>query len=548
MSGLSFADLIEASARAHPDAVAQIQGTRRTTWGDLYRRSNGLAAALLERGVKRQDKVAQYMYNCPEYMESLVGAFIASLVPVNTNYRYQEAELFYLWENADVVAVFFHASFAEQIEPLRSRLPAIHSWICVDDSSGVCPDWAIPFEELADCGREATPPWKRDGDDLLLLYTGGTTGMPKGVMWRHDDFLRLYNSHRPLGPYDLDHGLDAVVEQKRREGPGRVTLPASPLMHGNGLMTGISTFIDGGTVVTLESRRFDPTEMLDAITRFKVELTVIVGDAFARPLLEAIAAHPDRWDLSSLFGITSSGAMWSEEVKRGLLRYNPSVLLLDALGSSESFGMALSESSGEVTERTARFKLGDSSAVLDDEGKPVAPGSKTVGRIAVRGYIPVGYYKDPEKSAQTFPVYDGVRWAVAGDYATVEADGSITLLGRGSLCINTGGEKVFPEEVEEVLKEHPEVRDAVVVGLPHQRFGESLIALVEPEPRRAPEAGDLIAWTKDRLASYKAPREVLLMESIGRSPSGKVDYAGARELARRRLGGSPTGNGEGRKD
>ena len=350
-------------------------------------------------------------------------------------------------------------------------------------------------------------------------------------MWRQDDLLQIYNRARLPAPYDVTRGVDGIREQKAAEGPGRVVLPASPLMHGTGLLTGLMTLVSGGSVITLASRRFDPVEMLDAIDRFRVEGTAIVGDAFARPLVEALDANPGRWNISSLLGITSSGVMWSEEVKRGLLRHHPTVILRDALGSSESIGMANSESTGEAAERTAKFKLGDFATVLDDAGKPVVPGSGTIGRIAVRGNLPVGYYKDEEKTARTFIVYDGVRWSIPGDYATVEADGSIALLGRGSVCINTGGEKVFPEEVEEALKSHPEVRDAVCVGVPDTRFGEAITAMVEPADGQSPAEADLISWVKERLAHYKAPKRVLHVDTVGRSPSGKVDYKGLKQLA-----------------
>jgi len=557
MSGWNLADILEAVAQAHPGAQAQVHGERRQTWEELDRRTAALASALVDRGARRQEKVAQYLYNGPEYLESVVASFKAALVPVNTNYRYQDAELLYLWDNADVVAVVFHGCFAERIEGLRARLPKIHTWLWVDDGTGPCPQWAVSYEEAAGSGRSGRLPSavlgakddaggargkhparspRRDGDDLLLLYTGGTTGIPKGVMWRQDDLLQIYNRARLPAPYDLERGLEGIVEQKKTEGPGRVVLPASPLMHGTGLLTGIMTLVSGGSIVTLRSRRFDPVEMLDAIHRHRVEGTAIVGDAFARPLVEALDANPGRWDITSLLGITSSGVMWSEEVKRGLLRHHPAVILRDALGSSESIGMANSESTGAAAERTAKFKLGDFSAVLDDAGKPVAPGSGTIGRIAVRGHLPVGYYKDEEKTARTFPVYDGVRWAIAGDYATVEADGSIALLGRGSVCINTGGEKVFPEEVEEALKAHPEVRDAVCVGVPDLRFGEAITALVEATDGAAPADAELIAWVKDRLAHYKAPKRVLFVDTVGRSPSGKVDYKGLKVLALERLG------------
>jgi fatty-acyl-CoA synthase len=296
------------------------------------------------------------------------------------------------------------------------------------------------------------------------------------------------------------------------------------------------TLVSGGSVITLASRKFDPIELLDAIDRFEVAATAIVGDAFARPMVEALDAHQGRWSLKSILGITSSGVMWSEEVKRGLLRHNPAMILRDALGSSESIGMANSESTGTTTERTAKFKIGDFAAVLDDAGRPVEPGSGMVGRLAVRGNLPVGYYKDEEKSARTFIVYDGVRWSIPGDYATVEADGSVVLLGRGSVCINTGGEKVFPEEVEEALKSHPEVRDAVCVGVPDQRFGEAITAMVEPMDGESPSEAELISWVKERLAHYKAPKRVIQVDTVGRSPSGKVDYKGLKQQALRRLG------------
>ena len=324
-------------------------------------------------------------------------------------------------------------------------------------------------------------------------------------MWRQDDLLQIYNRARLPAPYDLTRGTDGIREQKAAEGPGRVVLPASPLMHGTGLLTGLMTLVSGGSVITLALATLRSGRDARRRRSLPVEGTAIVGDAFARPLVEALDANPGRWDISSLLGITSSGVMWSEEVKRGLLRHHPTVILRDALGSSESIGMANSESTGAAAERTAKFKLGDFATVLDDAGKPVVPGSGVIGRIAVRGNLPVGYYKDEEKSARTFIVYDGVRWSIPGDYATVEADGSIALLGRGSVCINTGGEKVFPEEVEEALKSHPEVRDAVCVGVPDTRFGEAITAMVEPADGHRLAEAELISWVKERLAHYKAP-------------------------------------------
>ena len=532
MSGLNLADIMDAVAQAHPDAPAQAQGDRATTWADHDRRASGVAAALVERGAKRQEKVAQYLYNGPEYLESVVGSFKAALVPVNTNYRYQDAELLYLWDNADVVAVVFHGAFTERIEGLRARLPKIHTWLWVDDGSGARPDWAIEYEEVAESGAREKLPWRRDGDDLLLLYTGGTTGIPKGVMWRQDDLLSIYNRARLPAPYDVTRGLDGIREQKAAEGPGRVVLPASPLMHGTGLLTGLMTLVSGGSVITLAQRRFDPVEMLDAIDRFKVEGTAIVGDAFARPLVEALDANPGRWNISSLLGITSSGVMWSEEVKRGLLRHHPAVILRDALGllRVDRHGELGVDRGRRGTHREIQARrLRDRARRRRQAGRRRGRARSAASRCAAT--CRWATTRTRRRRARTFIVYDGVRWSIPGDYATVEADGSIALLGRGSVCINTGGEKVFPEEVEEALKSHPEVRDAVCVGVPDTRFGEAITAMVEPADGESPAEAELISWVKERLAHYKAPKRVLQVDTVGRSPSGKVDYKGLKQLA-----------------
>ena len=540
MSGVNMADVLAAVAVAQPDAVAQVQGKRRFTWADFEVRTRRVARVLVARGARRQDKVAQYLYNCPEYLESMAAACRASLVPVNTNYRYVERELVYLWDNADVVAVVFHGCFAERIDGLRSRLPNIHTWLWVEDDSGPCPEWAVPYEgaaadAVADAVANDGPldlPWRRDGDDLILCYTGGTTGMPKGVMWRQDDYFQVLNRERPQGPYDLSRGMQGLVKQKRAEGPGRVMLPACPQMHALGMFGSLTTLLNGGTVVTAESRRFDACETLDLVEQEKINQVSIVGDAFARPLLEALDAEPDRWDLSSLVVMRSAGVMWSHEVKKGLLQHHPQMTLVDGLGSTEAVRIGRSESTGKDAATTAVFNLGPFSAVFDDDLRPVEPGSGVVGRLAVSGNLPLGYYKDPEKTAATFLVVDGTRYSIPGDYATVDTDGTVRLLGRGSVCINTGGEKVFPEEVEELLKRHPAVRDAVCVGLPDERFGERIAAIVEPaDAKTTVSEGDLIGWVKSQLAGYKAPRHVLVIDSIGRLENGKVDYERLRQFA-----------------
>ncbi|HEX9968921.1 MAG TPA: acyl-CoA synthetase, partial [Acidimicrobiales bacterium] len=525
-----------AVADVQPDAPAQVHQDRRFTWAQFDRRADGVAAAFLELGVERQDKVAQYLYNCPEYLESLYGCFKAGLVPVNTNYRYGDDELLYLWDNADAAAVVFHGTFAERVAGLRARLPKVRCWLWVDDGTAPCPEWAVDYGEAASTGEgdeRCVPPWGRDGDDLFLLYTGGTTGMPKGVMWRQDDLFSMLNRASLGARYDLDAGVDGM--RSTLTAPGFVAVPAAPLMHGTGGFIALSALSTGGCVVTLPSRTFDPVELLDAIERHRANVVAIVGDAFAKPLLRALDAEPERWDITSLLAFVSSGVMWAEETKQGLLAHHPGMLLVDAFSSSEALGMGMSVSSGAGTAHTAKFALGENAKVLDDDGREVAPGSGRVGRVAVRGRMPVGYYKDEEKSARTFVVVNGERWSVPGDYATVEADGTLRLLGRGSVCINTGGEKVFPEEVEEALKTHPSVVDAVAVGVPDDRWGEAVTAVVEAAPDAVVDEADVIAHVRARLAAYKAPKRVVVVDSIGRAPNGKVDYTRLRAEAVRRV-------------
>ncbi len=529
MSNWNFADVWEVVAETVPDAPALVQGDRRQSWAETERRANGVAQALLDLGAGAQDKVAQYLYNSPEYLESVFGAFKAGLVPVNTNYRYGDDELVYLWDNADAVAVVFHGVFSERIERLRARLPRVRGWLWVDDGSGPRPDWALAYEDGARSASEVvTAPWGRSGDDLYLLYTGGTTGMPKGVMWRQDDLFAALNAAAPI-KHDEKAGRAGVRAAIGDVGP--VFLPACPLMHGTGAFTAFTGLNVGGSVVLLPGRAFDPEEFLSTVAAEGVNNTSIVGDAFAKPILRALDEAPGRWDISSLRVVISSGVMWSEPTKQGLLAHHPGMLLVDSFASSEALGMGRSISGSDGRARTARFVLGRNARVIGDDGRDVAPGSGEVGLLAVRGRNPVGYYKDPDKTASTFRMIDGARYSIPGDHATVDADGTLQVLGRGSVCINTGGEKVFPEEVEEVVKLHPGVRDAIVVGVPDERFGEAICAVIEPAPDAVPEPHALVAHVKGRLASYKAPRHVLVVETIGRAANGKADYEGLRARA-----------------
>jgi acyl-CoA synthetase (AMP-forming)/AMP-acid ligase II len=530
MPGWNFADVWEVIAEQLPDAPCQIQGDRRISWADFDRRANGLAQTLLDAGVVEQDKVAQYLYNCPEYIESMFGGFKAGLVPINTNYRYQDDELVYLWDNADCVAVVFHGAFTETIERIRERVPRVRTWLWVDDDSGPRPDWAVAYEDAAASHPErAAGPWGHDGDHLIMLYTGGTTGMPKGVMWRQDDLFR--NLVPQVNPVYKDAESDPAIVREQVRDVGPVGLPACPLMHGTGLYTQLICLALGGSTVTLVSRRFDVEEMFDTIERERVNQIAIVGDAFGKPMLKALDEHPRRWDLASLFLVASSGVMFSEPVKQGLLRHHPNMLLVDAFSSSEAIGMGQSVSSGTSASDTAKFVLGENTIVITDDGRRVEPGSDDIGRVAVGGHQPIGYYKDPEKTAATFIEFEGRRYSCPGDYARVEADGSLTLLGRGSVVINTGGEKVFPEEVEEALKTYPGIQDAVAVGIPDDRFGEAVTAVVEVADGAEVEPDAVVDHVRSKLAVFKAPRRVFVIETIGRAPNGKVDYKRLRAYA-----------------
>jgi fatty-acyl-CoA synthase len=537
MTSWNIADLWEVCAAVRGGAPAQVHGDRTVTWADFDRRADGLAAALLAAGLDHQDKVAQYLYNGPEYMQGVFACFKAGMVPVNTNYRYGDDELVYLWDNADAAAVMFHGTFVPAVDRVRRKLPEVKLWLWADDGTHRCPGWAVDLDAAAEAptAGPVAGPWGRSGSDLWFLYTGGTTGMPKGVMWEQDTLVRLVSQTTPMGLDDtLDGEAAAASYRDHVAGLGAaapVILPAAPLMHGTGHLMALSQLTLGGCVVTLPGRSLDADELWQACSDNRVTGLAIVGDAFARPLLAALDAHADQWDLTSLVGMVSSGVMWSQGVKERLLDHLPQLTIFDSLGSSEAIGMGASYSSRGNVSDTARFALGASAVVITEDGRRVEPGSGEIGRLGVGGLLPVGYYKDEAKTAATFPVIDGVRYSLPGDWATVEADGSLTLLGRGSVCINTGGEKVFPEEVEEVLKTADGVVDAVCVGVPDERFGQAVCAVVEPATGAAIDTARVIEHVRKHLAAYKAPRIVLVRATIGRAPNGKVDYKGLTRWA-----------------
>jgi fatty-acyl-CoA synthase len=532
----NLADLFELVADTVPERLALAHGRAGVTrtWAELERRSNALARHLSERHAPG-DKLAIYSYNRPEYVESLIAAMKARLAPVNVNYRYREEELLYLFDNADATAVVYEASFAPMIAGLRGRLPKVREWIELDDGAPGS-DFGTPYEELA-AGPGERLAMARSPDDLLLLYTGGTTGMPKGVMWTQ---AAVFEALGGGGIPALGQPPSASVEEQRSriaaEAGTMRLLPACPLMHGTGQFTAINALAGGGAIVTCDGHSLDPDDLFATAAARGVQAVAIVGDAFAKPMLRALDADPGRHDLSQLRLIVSSGVMWSPAVKQGLLRHLPQAILMDSFGSSEAVGFGTELTSKDSSVRLGQFRLGPNCKVFTPEGKEALPGSGEAGFVARSGPIPEGYYKDPKKSAETFRVYQGRRWSIPGDWCTVNADGTLELHGRGSVCINSGGEKIFPEEVEETLKLHPAVADAVVVGIPDERWGEAVTAIVELHGGARAGADELREFVKQRLAAYKAPKAIVLADSVGRAPSGKVDYKAAKKRVREALG------------
>jgi len=455
MSGIypwNYGDILTAVDASTPgDRAALIHGDRVTTWADFASRTNNLANAMLENGAQPGDKIAFYLRNCPEYSEGIAAAFKARLTHVNVNYRYVDHELIYLLDNADATVVVYGAEFAHHVESIRSQLPKVRQWIEVDDGHSGTSN-VLNYEDIATAGDGKPLTLERSPDDLLFIYTGGTTGMPKGVMWRHQDLWCVTgaggNPRLGLGPAP---DLEAYIERISSE-PAPVNMPLPPIMHGTGLLSAIGAMTHGGSCVTLPGGHFDAAAALAAIGRHDVTACTIVGDAFARPMADALDAEPDQFDISSLRAITSSGVMWTKKVKQRLLRHNENLLLADGFSSSEAIGLGSSVMTKDDEIEVAKFTLGPSCKVFSEDFKEVATGE--TGMVGVAGFLPIGYYKDEEKSAKTFPVIDGVRYSIPGDWVRVEADGSLTLLGRGSNCINTAGEKVYPEEVEEALKHH----------------------------------------------------------------------------------------------
>ncbi len=528
----NIADLFESVVDVIPDRTAMVAGDERLTYAELDQRSNRMAHALIAAGVQPGQHVGMYLFNCSEYLVALLATFKARAVPVNINYRYVEDELRYMCRDSDLVALWYHRGFADRLEAVRDDLPKLHTLIHVEDGSdadtarlGSREFEAILAEQSPE--RDFAP---RSGKDIYIVYTGGTTGMPKGVMWRHEDvFFAGLQGGRPGGePIRQPEELAEVV----KAGGGMTTMPAAPFIHGAAQWASLITFFGGGKAVIQPGRSFIPEECARLIDAEKINTITLVGDAMARPLAETIEAAGDKLDTSSVFVIGSAGAVLSQATKDLLKRVFPNCFIVDSFGATETGHQGqMIDGTGHGAGEAPRFMMTDANCVFDDEMKPVEAGSGVIGKLARRGHIPVGYYNDPEKTAATFIEYGGERWAMPGDLATVEADGSIRVFGRGTVCINSGGEKIFPEEVEAALKAHPAVADAVVVGIPDPRWGQKVAAIVAAREGEELAVDDLENHCRTKVAGYKTPRFWHFVDEVARQPSGKPDYRWAKATA-----------------
>jgi fatty-acyl-CoA synthase len=501
-------------------------------------RAARLANALVTAGLVPDSKVALYLFSCPEYLEANFASFKLRATPINVNPRYLDDELVYILDNSDAEALIFHSSLGERVANVLDRLPKIRLIIEVSDVGTVHP-WAQEYESLI-ASETPMDPIQRSGEDVYMLYTGGTTGYPKGVIWRQGDVIdgarrafQQISVRAPEWSQGFGEAARALVES--REAP--VHLAAPPLTHGAGSLGAVHALLMGGTVVLLEERSFSPTELWRAVERERVTRIVIVGDAFARPMIDSLnnaRADGRAYDLSSLRMISSSGATLSAGSKRALLEHHE-MTITEGLGSSEAGYGSQVASRGNIPP-SGRFEIGKHVRVFGDDGKDVVPGSGQIGLLAVsnrRGVM--GYYKDPVKTAELFRVIDGQRYTVTGDHATVQLDGTIEFVGRGSQCINTGGEKVFPEEVEQAVKEHQSVADCIVVGTPSERWGEAVTAVVSLDAGKTADAEQIKTMVRQRLSGYKVPKEVVFVDRVVRNPVGKADYAWAKEAATKAL-------------
>jgi len=532
-----LADLFEALCDAKPDADALVAGDKRYTRAQLDQRANRLAHYLVSRGVKPGDHVGVYAYNRAEWVEVLLACWKIRATAININYRYVSHELRYIWNNADMVALVYERTFTPMVDELRKDFPAIKSYLVLDDSSDVQANADMPYETalaLQSPGRNFPAPYsKRSADDIFMIYTGGTTGMPKGVLWRHEDFY-----HNVICMNTATEKPESILQNADNPKPLRA-LTLSPLMHGGGQFAMIICLMRGGIASIPVSRSLNPNEILATIEKEKIVLLSLIGDAMARPIAEAhlqALAEGRARDVSSLAIISSGGAILTDAA-RALLKqaFGEKIYLAGGIGGSE-IGSAAVESG--ITNKTTgpRFKPNAMMAVLDDNLEIIQAGnnriaSQHIGSLAMKGFIPLGYYNDPVKTAAVFKTdKNGVRWVLAGDRAKVEDDGTFTLVGRDSQCINSGGEKIFVEEVERAIALQPAVRFCAVVGVPDPKWQQRVVAVVELQPGASLTLEQLQKHCREHIAGYKVPRDLCLTE-LKRTPNGKLDYVWAKEFA-----------------
>jgi len=531
----NLADLFENAVDHFGDREYIVAEGKRRTYAEMEERANRLAHHLAAQGVGRGDHVGIYAYNSVEWVEILWAVFKIRAIWININYRYVEDELAYIFENADLTALVYERGFAPRIAAVREKVSRLKHSIVIQDGSDA--DTSIlgstDYEEAmagASPERDFGP---RSASDHYILYTGGTTGMPKGVVWRHEDVFFALGGGDDAQTGERAERPEDMVEWGKRAAAQQIFLAIAPLMHGTSQWSAMSGSFVGRKTVLMA--RFDPHEVWRLVEREKVNIVMITGDAMGRPMAEALDEPGASFDLSSLFLVVSTAAVFSPTVKDDFFRHLPNLLIIDSIGSSESGGNGMAMITKGNTAMIGggpTVKAGPGTVVLDENLQPVAPGSGVVGRVARCGDIPLGYYKDPEKTAETFVVgKDGTRYVMPGDFATLEEDGTITLLGRGSVSINSGGEKIYPEEVEAAVKSHPDAYDCVVVGVPDPRYGSRVAAVVQPRPGTMPSLEGIQEQCRKKIAGYKIPRQLHLVDEVERSPTGKPDYRWAKAIA-----------------
>lgn len=537
------ADIFEGVVDRVPDREAIVHGSTRLTYKELDSRSNKAANALKKLGIKKGCHIGIYAFNCVEWLEIMLGAYKLCAIPININYRYVEEELKYLIDNADMEAIFYHKQFSNKLENIKSHLPLLKNFICIEDNSGEDDviDKSFYFEDLIANEDESRLDVDRSGDDKYILYTGGTTGMPKGVVWRMEDVLMT-----------LGGGIDAVTGEKYPTPEAfadkclqdqTIALALAPFMHGGAQWQSFNSFFSGWKLIINDQVSFDADYVWELVAKEKVMNLTIMGDAMGRPLCDALPRAIEKGlDLSSLFVLSSTASVFSASIKDTILEYLPNLFLIDAVGSSETgaTGVNIHTKDGKLKDSGGgpKFTKPNFSEILNLDTKEVIPPSdtETIGYLARKGHVPVAYYKDEEKSKKTFIEVDGVRYSIPGDMAKYEEDGQMTLLGRGSVSINSGGEKIFPEEVEMALKAHPNIFDCLVVGVKDDRWGQKVVAVIQRRENDELSLDDIKDVASKYIASYKMPKEIVFSELIERAPSGKPNYQWAQEFANSKLG------------